>query len=333
MMSEESSGEPLRLLIADRRGWIARSLINVLDASEWKVEHCHGALDLLRTLASQAVHAIVLHDDLDDMPLQDLLPRLRGHARIGVLIPIVVLSTRAHRGRRLELLRAGATEHFLFPSDPESLLLRLRSLALAGREADRLRRAAMLEPGTALYTEAGIAHRGREISTDALRRHDPLSCVVIATPEALAPEHDERSIEIESASELGGLVRRIARTSDAVGRLGRVVVVIAPATGERGARRLAERIREAIVAQQRDVERAHPSSEPGRTPASSSMGERQVRASYCSVADYSRSPVDLPQMIERAAAALRVTADTGQLPPIQGETISVSTDADPGGRT
>ena len=325
MLSPESHAEPLRLLIADHRGWIARSLINVLDEREWNAVHCHGALDLLRSLAHEAPHAIALHDDLEDMPLDDLLPRLRGEARVDVLTPIVVLSTRAHRGRRLELLRAGATEHFLFPSDPESLLLRLRSLAQAGREAERLRRAALIEPGTELYTELGIARRAREIATDATRRRDPLSCVVIATPASVRPESGERPLEIAIANELGAVVRRTARTSDAVGRVGNVVVVIAPATGQPGAQRLAERIHGALALSAGSLAGA-PRRSPvrGDAPESTPPGERQFRAAYCSIADFSRSSIDLTEMIERATAALAAAAATPEAPAIVGESVSVS---------
>ena len=335
MTNVDSPIGPLRVLIADRRGWIARALMNVLDPSEWSAHHCDGALDLLRTLPREQSHLIILHDDLRDMGLEELLGRLRAQPDIGVLTPIVVFSMRAQRVRRLELLRAGATEHFLFPADPEGVVIRLRALALTRREAERLRRAALVDADTGLYNPAGIARRGREIATDAARRREPVSCVAFTTA-VTARLPSDRARELESASELGGLIRRTARLSDAVGRLDDVVVVIAPATGQPGAQRLAERIRQALVT----AIGQGPGEEGAKSDATAAgvagpVDILQVRAAYTSVADFARSAVGVPEMIERAVRALDSTRSAGKSEAIIGETIPLAKAArgrpDPGG--
>lgn len=324
MTNVDSPIGPLRVLIADRRGWIARALTNVLDPSEWSAHHCHGALDLLRGLANEQPHLIVVHDDLQDMPLDELLPRLRADPGIGVLTPIIVLSMRAQRVRRLELLRAGATEHFLFPSDPEGLVIRFRSLAVARREAERLHRAALVDADSGLYNPAGIARRGREIATDAARRREPVSCVVFSTAsDGRAAADQPRALP--TASELGGIIRRTARLSDAVGQLHDVVVVIAPATGQPGAQRLAERIQQALV-----VELGHGAGEGGarsEAPADLAAGPGKaptVLAAYTSVADFARSALGVPEMIERAVRALASTQGGGKPAAIIGESIPLA---------
>ena len=330
MMSPDSPLGPLRVLIADRRGWIARALINVLDPAEWRAAHCHGALDLLRTLPRDEPHIIVLHDDLQDMRMEDLLPRLRAEPGVGSLTPIVVLSTRASRARRLELLRSGATDYMVFPSDPETLLLRLRALAVARREAEGLRRAALIDVETGLYNQAGMARRSREIATDATRRREPLSCVVFAPAPAAPGAVADMSPKLDVVTGLGGIVRRTARLSDAVGRIDQVVVVLAPATSQAGAQRLAERMRQALAAAMGEA-----AGEIGRSDvviadrggASASPTEFPlIRAAYCTVADFARSSVDVPEMIERAVAALVSRANGGDAPAIVGESVPLTPD-------
>jgi DNA-binding response OmpR family regulator len=315
---------PLRVLIADRRGWIARALTNVLDPSEWSAHHCHGALDLLRTLPEEEPHLIVLHDDLQDMPVDELLGRLRADPGVGVLTPIVVLSTRAQRVRRLELLRAGATDHMLFPSDPEGLVIRFRSLAAARREAERLGRAALVDTDSGLYNPAGIAHRGREIATDAARRREPISCVVFST----ADGRTDRPRDLETASELGGIIRRTARLSDAVGQVNDVVVIIAPATGLPGAQRLAERIQYALAGSAgRDGGGEGQTPEAPAIAAAAPRAQPDVRAAYTTVADFARSTLGVPEMIERAIRVLATAQDGERRTAIIGESIPLSDEA------
>ena len=330
MKSPDAPIGPLRALIADRRGWIARALINVLDPSAWRAHHCHGALDLLRALPGEEPHAIVLHDDLQDMRLEDLLARLRVLPGVGVLTPVVVLSTRAQRGRRLELLRAGATEHFLFPSDPEALVLRLHALASARREMERLLHASLVEPETGLYSPAGIARRSREIATDATRRKEPLSCVVFAASGTSVDAAMDRPREIEVVSELGSAIQNTARASDVVGRVDNVVVVIAPATGQAGAQRLAERMQRTLALDPDHGGRSSAAVAPGIAAERPSPAPRGARAAYCAVADFALAAVGIPEMIDRAIAALHSTASSAGSPAIVGESIPLQTREPPG---
>lgn len=331
MTSPDSPLGPLRILIADRRGWIARALINVLEPAEWRAVHCHDALHLLQSLSREEPHAIILHDDLQDIRLEELLPRLRADPTIGVITPIVVLSTRASRARRLELLRAGATEFLVFPSDPETLLLRLRALAVARREVERLRSSALIEADTGLYNPAGIAWRSREIATDATRRREPLSCVAFApVPIAASPATDEPR-DIEAVREVGGIVRRTARFSDAVGRIDQIVVVLAPATDQRGAQRLAERIQERLASELAHAGEAAAEAElPGHGTATGAE-PRGVRAAYCTVSNFARSSAAVPEMIQRAIAAL-ATSNGGSTPAIVGESVPLAPDDGSGSR-
>jgi DNA-binding response OmpR family regulator len=299
--SVPSSGEALRLLIADRRGWIARSLTNVLDPGTWAVTHAHSATELRELLPRTRPHAIVLHDDLSDVAVPTLCAELRRDPTVGVLTPIIAVSTHPLREPRLDALRAGATDYSIFPPDSEPFLLELRALALARQEAERLEYAALLDAHTGLYTVSGLSHRAQEIANEATRRHDPLTCV------AFARARQDRPLEL--VAELDDAIARARRRSDAVGRRHDVLVVIAPATGGPGAQRMAERLLRVLDQPER-------SASEGESP--------RVRGAFCTVSDFARSTLDIEQMIDRAIAGLQAADREGHEAPIVGELVPLA---------
>jgi len=177
------------------------------------------------------------------------------------------------------------------------LLHKLDTFAGAKREADRLRDDGLLDPVTGLYNARGLARRAREIGADAARRRDPLACVAL-TPAPEGTRFDDAATDaavVRVAEQLGEVLRRTGRTSDAVGRLGPTeFAIVAPATEAAGAERLAERVREAMDAERMVIPRAHDGAERVR-----------IRAGYCAVPDFAESDVDAVEMLVRAASALR----------------------------
>ncbi|HUF27463.1 MAG TPA: response regulator [Gemmatimonadaceae bacterium] len=309
MLPDSDAPDLLRILIADRRGWIARALVNVLDPAEWVVSHVPTADRVLDRIPEARPHLILVHDDLADMDAVELLIRLRAHPAVGLITPIVVVSTSPLRERPIEAMRAGATDYSVFPSKSESFILRLRALAVARREAERLEHASLLDADTGLYNATGLDRRAREIGTDAARRHDALSCVVFV-PSAASLAPDERA---RAGAGLGAAIQRAGRLSDAIGRLDEVLVVVAPATGEPGARRLAERLHAVLERAADELTRQELADVP------------RVRASWCSVSDFARSTADVRQMIDRAIMTLQRDEGLATRPPaIIGETIPLA---------
>ena len=284
---------PLRLLIAERRGWMARTLLSVLDVSQWTASHVNTGADVLELLGRASPDVIVLHDDLDDVNVLDLCARLRSDPRAGPTTPVVIVSTDPTRTRRIAAHRAGAWDYVVLPLDPELLLLRLETFAEAHREVERLSESALLDPETGLYNTAGIARRSEEVASDARRRHDPLSCVALV-PESATNGSTSSQVREALVPELGRLVRQSARVSDVMGRGDGTLMIIAPATAAGGAERLIERLRGAIWP---DV----PSPVPGR-------GAIGMRAGYCSVDDFSRSTLSIGEMLDRAQFLLEGAA-------------------------
>jgi GGDEF domain-containing protein len=123
------------------------------------------------------------------------------------------------------------------------------------------------------------------MGSEASRRHEPLACVVLG---AEADETEPCDGESQIDALVGQLLRRASRVSDAVGRIGSgEFAILAPSTGAAGATRLATRLGSALES----------------APAA---GVRlRVRAGYCAVPDFARSPVDVLELLLRATTALR----------------------------
>ena len=173
------------------------------------------------------------------------------------------------------------------------MLLKLGTFLQCKLEVDALREESLLDAGTGLYNMRGLAHRAHEIGADAFRRRDPLACVVIS-PEAEETGPGESSDEEVQriAEQVGQLLKRAGRASDAIGRLGHAeFAVIAPATSNEGALRLIQRLGGSIEG----------------SPIPVRGGERslKVRAGYCAVPDFAESPVYAVELLLRATTALR----------------------------
>jgi DNA-binding response OmpR family regulator len=308
MAADTEQARPLRLLIAERRGWMARTLLSVLDTTHWTSSHVRTGAEVLEMLRRASPDVVVLHDDLDDVSVLDLCSRLRSERRAGPTTPVVIVSTDPTRTRRIAAHRAGAWEYVVLPLDPELLLLRLETFGRAHREVERLLEAGLLDPETGLYNTAGIARRSGEVASDAKRRHDALSCVALV-PEAATNGATTLEARAALVPELGRLVRRRARLSDVMGRGDSALMIIAPATPAEGAERLVERLRGAIW------------NEASTTPLP--RGAIGMRAVYCSAQDFSRSTLSIPEMFERAFQMLELD-DSDPIHSVRGASVPLS---------
>ena len=306
-MSSGTAGDrPLRLLVAERFGWFARTLATVLDTAGWSVFRATSGLKALDLAETASPDLVVVRDDLEDTDPVDLCIALREVRQVGLVTPVVVVSTDAARSQHLAALRAGAWEYVVQPLDAEAFIVRIGNLARARRDVERLASEALVDGATGLYNRLGIARRGEEVEADSRRRHAPLSCVVFA-PEPDAEGEGPGDVTMR----VGALLRRRGRASDVIGRLDDVLAVIAPATGADGAARLAERLRGAIREVPTDRERP-----------------LRVRAAYCAAADFARSTMSVAEMLERAQAALqRAPAEIDGPLSVPGESVPLAPDA------
>jgi diguanylate cyclase (GGDEF)-like protein len=262
------------------------------------------ALERVRTTQPDI---IILDAQMPDLHGFEVCRQLRSDPRFTATTPIIITTSGpSGRTQRLEAYQAGAWEFLGQPIDGEALLLKLATFLQGKREIDALREESLLDTSTGLYNMRGLARRAHEIGADAFRRRDPLACVVFA-PEphgaATSDQPDEEAQRI--AEQVGKLLKRVGRSSDAIGRLGdSEFAVIAPATDAGGVLRLVRRLGSSIEA----------------SPFPVRGGERSLRvqAGYCAVPDFAESPVDAVELLLRATTALRDLKRDGDSASVRG---------------
>jgi len=287
MTNLEMTREPL-VLIANDQEWSARSLESILSPNGFRVVRVftgHQALDRAR---EHQPDIIVLDAQMPDMHGFDVCRTLRDDELVGPATPVIITTAGpSGRSQRIQAFEAGAWEFFGQPLDGDALLLKLRTFLRAKLEVDRLLMESLLDSVSGLYSRKGLAHRAREIGSDASRRHEPLACVVFGAEADDGADGDGLEDAVEIDAWVGQLLRRSSRVSDAVGRIApREYAVLAPATGGVGAARLATRL-------------------GGALEELASAGRHvRVKAGYCAVPDFARSPVDVLELLLRATTAL-----------------------------
>jgi two-component system cell cycle response regulator len=277
---------PLVLLASDQE-WSTRSLESVLGPHGFASVRAYTGRQTLELIRRTLPDVVIIDSGMPDIPGIDLCRELRNDPEFPSSTPVIMTTAGpASRSQRLDAYRAGVWEYLSLPVDAEALILKLSAFVRAKREIDRSREESLLDDATGLYNVRGLARRAREMGAEAARRHDSLACVAVTVG---VPGEPAGELAPRLAEEIGDLCRRTARSSDAVGRLGRSdFAILAPATDAAGATRLAERLRE--------------------TAGNATLGgssQYEIRAGYCAYQDFSKSPVDAVELLLRAATALR----------------------------
>ncbi|MCC6773308.1 MAG: response regulator [Gemmatimonadaceae bacterium] len=290
--SRPNASPPPLVLIANDQEWSTRSLESVLGPQGFASVRAYTGRQALELARRVHPDVIIVDAGMPDISGIEICQRLRGDLEFPRSTPIIVTTAGpASRAQRIEAMRAGAWEFLSQPIDAEALLLKLELFVEARREIDRSREESLLDSPTGLYNVRGLARRAREIGAESARRGAPLACV------AVSPVSDEdvpgaADLDAVLAAHVSEVCRRTARSSDAVGRLGRSeFAIIAPSTDQDGALRLVQRLKEQVEA----------------IPLMVDGAPRQVRfrAGYCAVTNFAQSSVDAVELLLRAAGALR----------------------------
>jgi PleD family two-component response regulator len=271
------------VLIANDQEWSARSIESVLAPQGFAILRAFTGQQAIDRALSARPDLILLDAQLPDIHGFDVCRRLREEPAIGHGVPIIITTAGpSGRQQRLEASRAGAWDFLGQPLDAEVMLARVEAFVLATDAIRRTREEALVEDATGLYTARGVTRRLREVAADAVRRRVPLACVVF-TPEAL----DGGAPNADTLAGLGAAFRRAGRESDVLGRLAQdEFVVVAPATGEAGARRLAERLKSVMA------------------PELEALGVR-LRSGVTSVEDVAATRLDEQELLAHASGLAR----------------------------
>lgn len=268
------------ILVANDQEWTGRSLESVLVSEGHRVVRAYTGIQAIGKALAVDPDVIFLDVQLPDISGLEVCRRLRGEMVLRAAVPIFLTTAgQAGRAERLDALRAGAWEFYAQPFDSELIIAKLRSFLAAKDVADSLRRAAVVDPLTGLYTERGLSIRAQEFGSEAARFHRP-AAVVALTADA-GGSRSGRGLD-----RLISLVKAGARSSDIVGRHGGSEVLVVAEAGTAGARHLVDR----IVSRFRDAGTA---------------GDRDgLRVGFCGV-DRLGDPGRIDAMIGMAREALR----------------------------
>lgn len=183
--------------------------------------------------------AIILDVTLARPPDFAVCRALRTHPALSPATPILLITDGTPlRAERRAALRAGAWELSGEPIDTEELLLRLAAYVQGTRELERVATEGLVDRPSGLYNAAGITRRSEELAALTARQGMPLACAVFQ----LATQGDG-----VKGDGLAAAFKQVGRISDAIGRTGELeFAVFAPATDGAAARRLVQRLREAV---------------------------------------------------------------------------------------
>jgi diguanylate cyclase (GGDEF)-like protein len=284
---------PLALIVNDQEWW-ARSLETILAAKGYAVLRAYTGAQALLTARTAHPDAIFIELQLPDVDGVAMCRALHEDAEVGASVPIILTTSgAADRERRLAAYQCGAWEFVSEPLDGELLMARLTNLIKARREAERLRGESLLDELTGLYNLRGLARRAREMGADAQRRSDSFACV------AFAPDGDVQSDDAmvrrqttRVAEQIAAVLKRAARSSDAIGRLGQAeFAILSVGTETAGVSTLARRMQLAFDEMRTEAERGATSF--------------RVSAGYYAVDDFGSAAMDPAEVLVRATTALR----------------------------
>src|SRR4026208_2506253 len=232
MVTQDKAPSAPLVLIANHQEWAARSLESILGPSGYSVVRAYTGQQALERVRTTQPDLIILDAQMPDVHGFEVCRQLRTDPRFSITTPIIITTSGpSGRTQRLEAYRAGAWEFLGQPVDGEALLLKLATFLQCKREVDSLREESLLDPTTGLYNMRGLARRAHEIGADAFRRRDPLACVVCARQAEGDSESPDEEVQ-RIAEQIGQLLKRVGRSSDAIGRMGQSEFAgIAPATG------------------------------------------------------------------------------------------------------
>ena len=294
---------PPVVLIVDDQEWSTRSLESVLAPNGYAVMRAYTARKGIERALVQPPDLLFVSTNLPNGDSVSLCRTLRKSPTFGASIPILVTSPeRPTREQRLAALEAGAWEFISYPIDAQELLLRLGAYVHAKFEVDSAQDRCLVDEPTGLYNLRGLEQRARELRSQAYREHQAMACVVVAPAKPSSGDDSSDSTNDESAiaaaGKLGRALRRMGRTSDAIGRLGKnEFAILAPSTDAIGAAKLAERIAEEIR-----------NGEAGDKPSEDDLS---LHAGYDAVANMRETPIEARDLLLHATTALKQMKSKG----------------------
>lgn len=281
------------VLVASGGEWVGRSLENVLESNGYAVSRAESGRAAIEFARRTSPDAVLLDDSLPDISAVEVCRALRDDPLFNHATPTFITAAAQHASRvRAAAYAAGAWDYSTLPVDLETLVAKLATFVRARREIEVLRSRALFDVLTGLYTEQGLQQWVDQLGARALRKREPIACIVVAPLSLDQAGATSGSVHNnEALADITELCRSESRRSDILGYLGDCrVAILAPDTDQAGVRSLIDRLTRAA----------------DRTPSNGKADRRSagIRAGYCAVADLATAKLAPRDLVRRAATAL-----------------------------
>jgi two-component system cell cycle response regulator len=253
MLSER--GEQGRVLIVDEQPSSYERLAAALSSTQRVEIESHPQEAVFRA-AEAAYDAIMISLNFRDYDALRLCAQLRSLERTRS-VPILLVAEEEDRARLLRGLELGVNDYLTRPVDRNELVARMRTQIKRKRYADAMREAvvasieaAMLDPLTGVYNRRYLDSHLAALLAKASAQGKPAS-VMLLDIDHFKQVNDTHGHEAGDAVLRGfaARVRSTIRSADLLARYGgEEFVVVMPDTPIDLARRVAERVREAVAA-------------------------------------------------------------------------------------
>jgi PleD family two-component response regulator len=226
------------ILLASADDISAHSLESAMTAAGYGVLRASNGWSALEQHRRSHPHAVVIAAELDDGGGLELCRKLQHHEDPADNAPVFITQTTpATRAQRLEALRAGADQLWGHPVDVDEFVLRLAAQLRAKFAADEAREDSLVETRTSLWNTRGLLRRAEEVVAAAARDQQPVAVAIVDL------QGVQQSADWDLGDRLAACIRRSARSSDTVARLGAArCAILAPRTGTEACHKMGERL-------------------------------------------------------------------------------------------
>lgn len=214
----------------------------------YQVTRATGAASALEEGARARPDAVLVGLDTLDASGAELCRMVREAPWADDTMPIVVASaTEPASDQRLALLHAGAWDALPRSAQADEVAIRVERYLAARRVAARARQEGLVDPGTGLYNDHGLARRAEELVAEAFRRHAALACLAVTRDLPVNGAAGETDTEA-AARNLAEALRAVRRSDVTARPAPTEFVILAPRTDALGAEGLARRLRNRVRA-------------------------------------------------------------------------------------
>ncbi|MEO9340366.1 response regulator transcription factor [Mesorhizobium sp. SB112] len=119
------------IFVSTQDAWFYLMFSHILKADGFEVELAQDAKELIRLAADKTGSAVILDCNSDLADATEICRRIK-HETVTGEIPVIASVLPDHSDQHMELIKAGVTQSFVRPFDPEQLLNYLRSVVGIG---------------------------------------------------------------------------------------------------------------------------------------------------------------------------------------------------------